>query len=200
MARRLQLPYTISSRRLHLKLLDQSYAASILDYYRRNRAFHDPWFPDRSASYFSLPRQREILQAEEEDLRAGRAVSFWLTLPEAPDRVIGRVAFSQIFFGSMCSAFTAWHLDQACQGQGLALEAGQAAIDIMFNTFGLHRLEAAILPANQRSLALARRLGFAREALSPRFLKINGVWQDHLRYVLLADGPLWPEQAAAREG
>ena len=193
MAKQLKLPYTIKTKRLHLKLVDESFAASILDYYQRNRAFHDPWFPDRSAGYFTLTQQKIILQEEVADFRTGRAVSFWLFEPENPDRIIGRVAFSQIIYGSMCSAFTAWHLDQDVQGRGLALEACQAGIDIMFDSFRLHRLEAAILPSNKRSIALAEKLGFAKEALSPRFLKIRGVWEDHLRYVLLSDGPLWPE-------
>lgn len=193
MARPFKLPFSFPTRRLLLRLLDASYAASIQDYYWRNRSFHDPWFPDRSADYFSLAQQRAILQAEEGDFCAGRAVSFWLALPEDPTRIIGRVAFSQIIYGSMCSAFTAWHLDQDYEGQGLALEAGQAATAIMFDSFKLHRLEAAILPDNSRSIALAEKLGFAKEALSPRFLKINGVWRDHLRYVLLSDGPLWPD-------
>ncbi|MDW7659443.1 MAG: GNAT family N-acetyltransferase, partial [Bacillota bacterium] len=104
-------------------------------------------------------------------------------------------AFTQIIYGGLRSAFMAWHLDQAFQHQGLAFEAAQAAICRMFDDFGLHRLEAAILPGNSRSIDLAKRLGFELEGVSPRYLQINGVWEDHLRYVRLSDGPLWPDKA-----
>ena len=34
---------------------------------------------------------------------------------------------------------------------------------------------------------LVRRLGFRREGMSPRYLRINGEWRDHERWALLAD-------------
>jgi ribosomal-protein-alanine N-acetyltransferase len=187
----------LHTRRLQLMVLDERAAATVLDYYVRNRAFHDPWFPARDDHVFTIRQQLANLVAEKADFLAGRAMHFWLSRNEEPDRIIGRIAFTQIVYGGLRSAFMAWHLDQACQHQGLAFEAGQAAIERMFADFGLHRLEAAILPGNTRSIALATRLGFELEGVSPRYLQINGVWEDHLRYVLLSDGPLWPDKTSS---
>jgi ribosomal-protein-alanine N-acetyltransferase len=52
---------------------------------------------------------------------------------------------------------------------------------------GLHRLEANIQPENLASIGLVRRLGFRREGMPPRYLRINGEWRDHERWALLAD-------------
>ena len=76
-------------------------------------------------------------------------------------------------------------------GTGLAYEAGQTIVGQAFATFGLHRIEANILPGNERSIALATRLGFELEGLSKRYLQIDGRWADHLHYVHLADGPVY---------
>ena len=66
-------------------------------------------------------------------------------------------------------------------------EALGSAISYAFGELGLHRLEANIQPANHASIALVRRLGFQNEGYSPRYLRINGEWQDHERWALLGD-------------
>jgi [ribosomal protein S5]-alanine N-acetyltransferase len=54
-----------------------------------------------------------------------------------------------------------------------------------FNDMGLHRLEAACLPSNQASIALLKRSGFEQEGYAKSYLKIAGVWQDHLLFARL---------------
>ena len=63
--------------------------------------------------------------------------------------------------------------------------AVHAAIPFVFDSLELHRLEAACLPANAASIRLLDRTGFTREGMARHYLKINGVWQDHLLYALL---------------
>lgn len=50
---------------------------------------------------------------------------------------------------------------------------------------GLHRIEANIMPRNLPSIAVAERCGFQLEGMSPKYLRIAGVWEDHLHFVLL---------------
>jgi ribosomal-protein-alanine N-acetyltransferase len=66
--------------------------------------------------------------------------------------------------------------------EGMRLVIGRA-----FGTLRLHRLEANIQPANAASIALVRRLGFRKEGLSRRYLKIGGRWRDHERWAILAE-------------
>jgi len=41
------------------------------------------------------------------------------------------------------------------------------------------------MPHNHRSTNLIERLGFKKEGFSPDYLKINGNWENHIRYALL---------------
>ena len=72
-------------------------------------------------------------------------------------------------------------------GHGLMDEALKLVVNHSFWTLRLHRLEAACIPSNNRSVHVLEKAGFQREGLLHSYLKINGIWQDHYLYVLVAD-------------
>jgi len=56
-----------------------------------------------------------------------------------------------------------------------------------FEVLNLHRLEAAIVPRNAPSRRVVEKLGLRDEGTSQRFLQIQGVYEDHIRYAITAD-------------
>ena len=58
-----------------------------------------------------------------------------------------------------------------------------------FETLRLHRIEAACIPDNERSIRVLEKAGFRREGLLRSYLRINGIWHDHYLYALIADDP-----------
>ncbi len=58
--------------------------------------------------------------------------------------------------------------DAGAEGRGYAFEAAAAARDFAFRTYGWTTAVSYIDPENSRSVALARRLGAARDAAAPR--------------------------------
>jgi ribosomal-protein-alanine N-acetyltransferase len=64
-------------------------------------------------------------------------------------------------------------------------EAVAAVVTQAFTTLGLHRIEANAMPRNAASRRVLARLGFDEEGVSRHYLKIAGVWEDHVRHVLL---------------
>ena len=67
-------------------------------------------------------------------------------------------------------------------GQGAMFDALQCVIPFAFTTLRLHRLEAACIPSNKRSVRLLEKAGFQREGLLRSYLCINGSWHDHYLY------------------
>lgn len=183
--------HAYATDRLLLAVIGPDDAGLVLDYLARNRSFHQPWFPQRDDAVFTVKNQRNVLRRELADFEAGRSLPLWLFRKDQPGQIIGRFILSTIVRGAFQSAILSYHIDREAQGQGLASEAGQAIVELGFNVFGLHRIEANILPANDRSIALVQRLGFELEGLSRRYLQIEGQWADHLHFVRLADGPLY---------
>lgn len=95
------------------------------------------------------------------------------------------VALNGIVWGSFCSCFLGYKLDKDHLRQGLMIEAVQECVRIAFEELGLHRIEANIMPRNLPSLGVAEKCGFVREGISRKYLKINGVWEDHIHMVRL---------------
>jgi ribosomal-protein-alanine N-acetyltransferase len=71
-------------------------------------------------------------------------------------------------------------------GQGLMTDAVRALLPWLFDTLRLHRVEAACLPSNGPSKAVLHRVGFYEEGYARQYLKINGLWEDHLLFAMLA--------------
>ncbi len=139
---------------------------------------HEPWvYPFRDAAGFEA-----YLGACDGIRRIGFVVR-----ERASGRIAGVVTVSEIIRGALESAFLGYYGMAGLQGRGLMGDALSLVVAYAFGPLGLHRLEANIQPGNEPSRALARRLGFRLEGLSPRYLRINGEWRDHERWAILAD-------------
>ena len=99
----------------------------------------------------------------------------------------GVINISGIMLGFFKSAYLGYYAFLPHAGLGLMREGLIQVISTAFRELKLHRLEANILPDNQRSLALVKGLGFRLEGFSPRYLKVCGRWRDHERWAILAD-------------
>lgn len=175
----------LTTDRLVLRGLEPDEAALLLDFDVRNREFLAPWEPLRTPEYFTEARAAGSIRADAD--AAQRQVGFrWhLFLPQDPGRIVGSVALSNIVQGVFLSCHMGYRLDAQAQGQGYMTEAVAAVVDHAFGAWGLHRIEANVIPRNRASRRVVTRLGFEEEGLARRYLKIAGVWEDHLHYVRL---------------
>jgi ribosomal-protein-alanine N-acetyltransferase len=99
----------------------------------------------------------------------------------------GYVNINNIVRGALQSGYLGYSAFVSHAGRGLMTAGLAAVVSDAFTGLRLHRLEANIQPANAPSIALVRRLGFRREGTSPRYLLVDGQWQDHERWAVLAD-------------
>jgi ribosomal-protein-alanine N-acetyltransferase len=178
---------TYDTDRLILRTLDTADARTVLEYFVRNRSFLEPWEPLRAERFYTPDYQREALRMEQEEMEAGRLLKLWIFKKELPQRVIGSIAFSQIVRGCFLSCILGYRLDAQEAGRGYMTEAVRKGAGVMFDEFGLHRIEANVIPRNAASLRVAAKAGFAPEGFARRYLKINGVWEDHVHTALLND-------------
>lgn len=170
--------------RLILKVLDPADAASTLAFAERNRDFLMEWEPKRGAEYFTLDYHRQLLEEEAKRMAEGLGYRFWMFPADEENRIIGSIALSNIVRGAFQSCHLGYRLDGTEQGKGYMTEGVRAVAAFAFEELRLHRIEANIMPRNQASLRVVKRLGFYEEGLAVKYLKINGGWEDHIHMVL----------------
>lgn len=175
------------TERLMLKVLDESYAEVVLDYYLRNKDFLAQWEPSRGEGFYTKQYHEEQLRKDLSGIQNDNSLRLWIFKKQDESRTIGTIAFNNIVWGAFLSCFLGYKLDKDEINKGYMTEAIKKGIDIMFNEYGLHRIEANIIPRNTPSLRVAEKLGFYNEGLAYKYLKINGKWEDHIHMVLLND-------------
>ena len=178
--------YAITTERLRLSVLRKSAYRRITDYIVRNADFHQKYSQTRNADYYTPGVQRDYLVADVEAFKNGTLVPFWITMKDS-DKVIGRVSFFNLAYGGMMSCATGYHVDKDYTGQGIISEALRGAIAFMFDEYKMHRIEAFILPENEKSLNVVKRLGFTEEGRRAAYMHINGEYRDHVAFYVLND-------------
>ena len=175
------------TERLWLQTLDETDAEQVLDFVQRNKKFLKEWEPIREEDYFTIEAQSKQLSADQSQMEAGQLVKVWLFKAGDTQRTIGSLSLSNIVRGAFQSCHIGYRIDENEQGQGYMTEALKKIVEVAFEDLNLHRLEANIMPRNEASLNVVRKLGFQDEGLAKRYLKINGKWEDHIHMVLLND-------------
>lgn len=180
------MKFEYETDRLILKVLSSQDAGDVCSFYSRNREYFIPFEPSRNANYYTPRFQASILDAEQKLFFRLSSVRYYIFDKNDENQdIIGTISLTGIKGAPECSARTGYRMDKAFTGKGYAYEAMSCLLSNAFEKLPLQRIEAHILPENERSIALVNRLGFTHEGTARNFCEINGVRRDHNVYSLL---------------
>lgn len=151
---------------------------------RGSRDFLQPWEPRWASDELERAAWRMRLRRYREEVAQGSGIAFLIFVAET-GRMAGGISIGNIRYGVAQSGEIGYWIGEDHAGRGLMLEALNLVTGFAFDTLRLHRVEAACIPANTRSIRLLEKAGFGREGLLRSYLRINGAWQDHLLYSLI---------------
>lgn len=157
------------------------------DFRAKNKHHLTQWEPLRSPQYYTESFWQAQLRLAIRDFRSGNSVCLSI-LNDDETEVLGVCNYTNVIRGTFEACHLGYALADKKQGRGIMFEALTASTLYMFEEFRLHRIMANYLPRNKRSGDLLRRLGFNVEGEAKKFLKINGVWEDHILTALLKPG------------
>ena len=103
------------------------------------------------------------------------------------EQLLGGVTMSNVRRGVAQSATLGYWIAEPYARKGHMTEALECVAVFAFDRLGLHRLEAACLPSNEASRRVLQKVGFQQEGYARSYLRIGGLWHDHLLFGLLAE-------------
>jgi len=173
------------TERLILKVLTPDCSKDIYKFVSKNREQFEKYEPILPANYYTPEHQHTILNCELKLALQTKHIRYYVFLKEQPKQIIGTVALHNIATAAYSSCEIGYKFDFDYQHKGYAREAVAMAVSIAFAALGLHRVYARVMPENTASIKLLKSLLFEEEGLERECIKIQGRWQDHLRFSLL---------------
>ncbi|PTM56606.1 GNAT family N-acetyltransferase [Desmospora activa] len=176
----------IEGENIVLRYLNESDSAELLELELRNRDFFKHYLYTVDESYYTIEHQRKIIVDAQQQSEQDQKYIFGVFLKET-EQLIGKVILAGVARGSLQSCSLGYYLDQAQNGKGYTTEAVRLAVKVAFEELQLHRIEARIMPKNIGSIRVIEKLGFQKEGHCRKDAYINGKWEDHLAFGLLAE-------------
>jgi ribosomal-protein-serine acetyltransferase len=147
------------SETLELRSLRVADAQAVYDLVESDREHLNPWMP-WAADQTRAGTELFIRSAAEQE-RRGTGFQTGIFIEGA---VAGVAGFHRIDHDNASASVGYW-LARTWEGRGLMSQAIAALLDYGFGELNLHRVELRAAPANERSRAVAARLGFTEEGL-----------------------------------
>ena len=147
--------------------------------YTGNREYLREWEPVRPDAFFTVEWQQGAVARCVEDHAACRSHAWALVDGEL---IVGRISLTDVVAGPFQSANLGYWVAEGYQGRGIASAAVDAVSVLAAETLGLHRIQAGTLLRNIASQKVLMRCGFSRIGVAPRYLNINGSWEDHVLF------------------
>src|SRR5690606_36980831 len=150
----------------------------------QSRAFLVPWEPSWNDYDLTKSGFRHRVKRAQDEMAEGTAYPFFI-FRNNDRQLVGGIPLANIRHGVAQNGMVGYWSGATYAGKGYMTEALSLVISFAFEQLRLHRIEAACIPHNVRSVRLLEKAGFKREGLLRSYLKINGFWQDHLLFALL---------------
>lgn len=153
----------------------------------QSRPFLTPWEPTWPADDLTRAAYRRRLRANADEMENDEAYPFFIFRED--ETLVGGLTLGQVRRGVSQTATLGYWMGERFAGRGYMSRAVRAAAHFSFGTLRLHRLEAACLAHNEASVRVLASTGFRREGFARSYLRINGLWQDHILFALIETDP-----------
>jgi ribosomal-protein-alanine N-acetyltransferase len=178
-------PFRLGGRRTVLRAPDRQDWRVWAELRSASRAFLTPWEPSWGEDALSRAAFRRRLARYALEWHSDQGYTFLLFRLD-DDALLGGISLTNVRRGVAESASVGYWVGEAHAHQGYMSEGLALTLKFAFERLRLHRVEAACLPHNLPSRGLLLKSGFREEGHAREYLCIDGKWQDHTLFGMLA--------------
>lgn len=182
-----ELPSSLGAGRVGIRLIRRRDARPLDHLLRTNRNWLSPWEATHPGG-MNVPAGTTsiapIIRRMRAQFKEGRLVPFVITYD---GEAVGQLSASDISRGALWSGSIGYWIASEYAGRGITPAAVALAIDYLFTSVGLHRVEICIRPENVASLRIVEKLGLRYEGRRLRYIHIDGDWRDHDSFAVTRD-------------
>ncbi len=152
---------------------------------RRNDEWLTKWEPSRPVGAPDVVEDRNAFSlrchARDREWQLGTGFGFGVFVGGV---FCGEINLNSVQRGPFQTAFVGYWSDEEMAGNGYTPEGVIMVAKFAFEELMLHRIQVSIVPRNTASRRVAEKLELRNEGTAVRYLEINGVWEDHVRYAM----------------
>lgn len=179
---------TLLGRRVVLRPLVLEDFAAWQEVRRRNADWLLKWEPMRTPGAPDPIESRDAFAvrcgARQRERQLGTGYGYGIFVDGA---LAGEINLNIVQRGPFQSAYVGYWIDEAHAGHGYTPEALVCLCRSAFEELHLHRVQVSIIPRNTASRRVVEKLDLREEGVAQRYLEINGVWEDHIRFAITAE-------------
>jgi ribosomal-protein-alanine N-acetyltransferase len=184
---------TLFGKRVLLRPLVASDFPAWQEVRRRNVDWLTKWEAQRQPGQPDVVEDRDAFavrcSARQRERQLGTAYGFGIFVD---GDLAGEINLTAIQRGPFQSSYVGYWIDEKHAGNGYMPESVVVLCRFAFDELQLHRVQIAIIPRNQASRRVVEKLSIREEGIAIRYLEINGVWEDHVRYAITSEE--WDER------
>ncbi|MDF2513085.1 MAG: acetyltransferase family protein [Herbinix sp.] len=154
-----KLPYIVTDKVILRKIVDTD-IEGLFEIYNNKNVF--TYIPG------DIKKNKETVQNMighfERDFHKRKTIFLGIYLPEAPEQIVG-VAEMFEYDDKVNMITIGYRLNERYWGKGIATQTVKAMVDYLFNTVGINRIQAFVMPANVKSQKVLEKNNFIKEGI-----------------------------------
>ena len=168
----------MQSKKFDLETLNLNHVQLRVDYYSSNKEHLGIWHPTTPKGFYTFKYQKNKVKENLDLMSSGKSMHF-IMLNKSKTQMLGHCNYTKIDNNKCCLGYS---VSKASEGKNLMYEALLLTNTYMFNDMGIKEIKAGILPSNERSIKLIKRLRFEYIGEKDE-LEINGEIRTYDTYI-----------------
>ena len=171
----------MQSENFDIEILSLNHVQFRVDYYSSNKEHLEIWHPTTPKGFYTFKYQKNKIYDQLKSVNNSKSAQF-VIVNKAKTKMLGHCNYTKI---KNYKCWLGYSISKISEGKSLMYEALRLTNEYVINNLKIKEIRACILPNNEKSIILIKRLNFKYVGEKDE-LEINGETRTYETYLLSA--------------